>query len=97
MLIQIGTAHVWLGDEERDLHAGGLVFIPTNTWISLKNTGTEPISLVAIFSAPGFEDYLRCKSVPAGEKVTSIAMEEIKDSAHKGHVAFEAFEKAPKN
>ena len=52
VLIQTGTAHVWLGDEERDLHAGGLVFIPTNTWIILKNTGTEPISLIAIFSAP---------------------------------------------
>ncbi len=53
VLIQTGTAHVWLGDEERELRAGGLVFIPTNTWITLKNTWTEPISLVAIFSAPG--------------------------------------------
>jgi quercetin dioxygenase-like cupin family protein len=28
LLIQSGTAHVWLGDQERDLHAGGLVFSP---------------------------------------------------------------------
>ena len=27
LLIQSGMAHVWLGDQERDLHAGGLVFI----------------------------------------------------------------------
>jgi hypothetical protein len=26
-------------DNERDLHAGGLVFIPEDTWISLKNIG----------------------------------------------------------
>ena len=39
LLIQGGTAHVWLGDQERDLHAGGLVFIPANTWISGKNVG----------------------------------------------------------
>jgi len=97
VLIQTGTAHVWLGDEERELHAGGRVFIPTNTWITLKNTWTEPISLVAIFSAPGFEDYLRCRSVLANEKVTSIGMEEIKDCAHEGHVTFEAMEKNPKN
>jgi oxalate decarboxylase/phosphoglucose isomerase-like protein (cupin superfamily) len=97
LLVQTGTAHVWLGEEEPDLHAGGLVFIPANTWISLKNTGTEPNSLVAIFSAPGFEDYLRCRSVPAGERVTSIAMDGIKDCAHEGHVVFEAFEKNPKN
>lgn len=97
VLIQTGTAHVWLGDEERDLHAGGLVFIPTNTWITLKNTWSEPISLVAIFSAPGFDDYLRCRSVPANEKVTAIGMDEIKDCAHEGHVTFEAMEKTPKN
>src|SRR5215813_3139467 len=28
LLIHTGTARVWLGDQERDLHAGGLVFIP---------------------------------------------------------------------
>jgi quercetin dioxygenase-like cupin family protein len=97
LLIQTGTAHIWLGDEERDLHAGGLVFIPANTWIALKNTGTEPNSLVAIFSAPGFEEYLRCRSVPASEKGTSISMEEIKGCAHEGHVTYEAFEKNSKN
>jgi hypothetical protein len=26
-------------------------FIPANTWVSLKNIGTEPISLTFIFSA----------------------------------------------
>lgn len=54
LLLQTGTAHVWLGDQERDVDAGGLVFIPSHTWISLKNTGTEPIGLTFIFSAPGF-------------------------------------------
>jgi len=32
LLMQGGVAHVWLGDQERDLHTGGLVFIPANTW-----------------------------------------------------------------
>src|SRR6476646_2050187 len=40
VLIHSGTAHIWLGDQERDLHAGGLVFIPANTWVSAKNIGT---------------------------------------------------------
>jgi quercetin dioxygenase-like cupin family protein len=64
LLIQSGTAHVSLGEQERDLHAGGLVFIPANTWISGKNIGTEPIALTFVFSAPGFEDAMRCNSVP---------------------------------
>jgi len=85
VLIHSGTAHVWLGDQERDLHAGGLLFIPSNTWVSLKNIGTEPISLTFIFSAPGFEDTMRCNSVPAGETPTQITPEQQKDCAHLGH------------
>jgi quercetin dioxygenase-like cupin family protein len=85
LLIHSGTAHVWLGDQERDLHAGGLVFIPANTWISAKNIGSEPISLTFVFSAPGFEDTMRCNSVPAGETPTLITPEQQKDCAHLGH------------
>jgi len=85
VLIHSGKAHVWLGDEERDLHAGGLVFIPANTWISLKNIGSEPISLTFIFSAPGFENTMRCNSVPSGETPTTITPEQQEECAHLGH------------
>ena len=85
LLIQSGTAHIWLGDQERDLHAGGLVFIPANTWISGKNIGTEPIALTFVFSAPGFEETMRCNSVPAGETPTQITPEQQRDCAHLGH------------
>ena len=85
VLFHSGTAHVWLGDKERDLHAGGLVFIPANTWISAKNIGTEPVLLTFIFSAPGFEDTMRCNSVPAGEAPTEITPEQQTECAHLGH------------
>ena len=85
VLIHSGKAHVWLGDQERELHAGGLVFIPANTWISLKNTGAEPVGLTFIFSAPGFEDTMRCNSVPASEPTTTITPEQQEECAHLGH------------
>src|SRR5499433_1981487 len=44
VLIQTGSAHVWLGTQERDVHAGAIVFIPSDTWVSLKNTGNENIT-----------------------------------------------------
>ena len=96
VLIQSGKGHVWLGDQERDLHAGALVFIPANTWVSLKNTGAEPVSLTFIFSAPGFEDTMRCNSVPAGETPTQITPEQQKECAHLGH-AENASRDRPKN
>jgi quercetin dioxygenase-like cupin family protein len=96
VLIQSGKAHVWLGDQERDLQSGGLVFIPANTWVSLKNIGAEPISLTFIFSAPGFEDTMRCNSVPAGEKPTQITPEQQKDCAHLGHAENASRQEQPK-
>ncbi|MBI3477045.1 MAG: cupin domain-containing protein [Acidobacteria bacterium] len=95
LLIQTGKAHVWLGDEESDLHAGGLVFIPAQTWVSAKNTGTEPISLMFIFSAPGFEDTMRCNSVPAGETPTPITPEQQRDCAHLGHAENASMQEKP--
>ena len=96
VLIQSGTAHVWLGDQERDLHAGGLVFIPSNTWVSLKNIGTGPVSLTFIFSAPGFDDTMRCNSVPAGETPTQITPEQQRDCAHLGHAENASRQEQPK-
>jgi quercetin dioxygenase-like cupin family protein len=85
LLIQSGAAHIWLGDQERDLHAGGMVFIPANTWITGKNIGNEPIALTFVFSAPGFEETMRCNSVPASETPTQITPEQQHDCAHLGH------------
>src|SRR5882762_7088236 len=96
VLLHSGKAHVWLGDQERDLHAGGLVFIPANTWISLKNIGTESISLTFIFSAPGFEDTMRCNSVPAGETPSQITPEQQVACAHLGHAESASKQEQPK-
>ena len=90
LLVQTGTAHVTLNDKEYDVHAGGTVFFPAMTWVSLKNTGKDNISLVFIFSAPGFEENMRCGSVPAGQSPPPINTDELKDCAHKGHVEYEA-------
>ena len=84
LLIQTGTAHVWLGDKEYDARAGALVFIPAETWISLKNTGTENISLVAVWNEPGFEEMLRCGSVPKGQVGEQISRDGVQDCYHHG-------------
>jgi len=88
VLIEKGTIHAHVGDQERDLHAGGMVFIPASTWVSLKNTGSETASIVAIFSAPGFEDHMRCESVPANEKPTTISLAEENECDQMGHVVY---------
>ncbi|HXN25073.1 MAG TPA: cupin domain-containing protein [Candidatus Dormibacteraeota bacterium] len=90
LLVQTGTAHVTLNDKEYDVHAGGTVYFPALTWVSLKNIGTGNISLVFIFSAPGFEENMRCGSVLAGQPAPPITTDELRACAHKGHVEYEA-------
>lgn len=88
LFIQKGTVHVRLGDQQRDLHAGGMAFIPAYTWVSVKNSSAATASLVAIFSAPAFENHLRCMSVPAGEKPTPMTAAEQKECDREGHVIY---------
>ena len=94
--IEKGTVHVHLGDQERDLHAGGTVFIPAHTWVSVKNAGAETASVVFVFSAPGFENYMRCDSVLSNEKVTPLSLEEQNRCAREGHVIYKDLEENSK-
>ena len=95
--IEKGTVHVHLGEQERDLHAGGTVFIPANTWVDIKNAGTERVSVVFVFSAPGFENYMRCDSVLPNEKATPLSLEGQKECSHQGHVTYKDLDERPKN
>jgi quercetin dioxygenase-like cupin family protein len=97
LLIEKGTVRAHVGNQERDLHAGGMVFIPAYTWVGVKNTSTETESGVAIFSAPGFEDHIRCETVLANEKPTPISRTEENECDHLGHVVYkDRGEKDPK-
>ncbi len=92
LYIEKGTVHVHLGDDERDLHAGGTAFIPAFTWVNVRNVGTETASIVAVFSAPGFENHMRCESVLPNEKATPLSLEEHEECDHEGHVAYKGRE-----
>src|SRR5262249_17372445 len=94
--IEKGTVHVHLGDKERDLHAGGMVFIPAQTWVSVKNAGTETAGVVFVFSAPGFDEYMRCESVLPNEKPAPISPQKDKEYEHLGHVIYKQVEENPK-
>ena len=88
VLIHSGVAHVSLGDQQRDLHPGGLVFIPANTWIGLTNVSKEFLSVTFIFSAPGFDQFQRCISVPAGQVPTPMTEDDLRRCEAPGHMIY---------
>jgi quercetin dioxygenase-like cupin family protein len=84
LFLQTGTARVHLGDSVRVVHAGATVFIPAGAWISADNVGSAAVKLVAIFSAPGFEDFMRDTSAREGEKNVPLSQAE-EDAVEKKH------------
>ena len=76
LYLQTGTARVHLGEVVREVHAGATVFVPAGTLISLSNIGKDVIGLAVIFSAPGFEDFMRAGSVREGEKNVPLSQAE---------------------
>jgi quercetin dioxygenase-like cupin family protein len=73
LFLQNGRARVSLGDTVREVHGGATVFIPANTWISVTNIGTDAISAIFVFSAPGFEEFMRAESVSEGDKLIPLS------------------------
>ena len=77
LIVQSGTVRVTLGDKLQEAQAGAVVFIPRDTWIGVENIGKEHVSLIGVFSAPGYEEYMRAISVLEGEKITPLSQEEL--------------------
>lgn len=93
LFLEKGTARVHLGDAVRDVHAGATIFIPADTWIAVSNIGSVSISMECVFSAPGFEEFVRENSVREGEK--NVPMTEAEDAATQKRHSHEVVYKQP--
>jgi len=77
IIIQSGAGKVTLGNQVQEAHAGTVVFIPRNTWISMDNVGKDKLTHTDVFSSPGYEQYLRSISVPEGQPIVPLSKSEI--------------------
>lgn len=76
LLIRRGTGVVSLDGAESTVTDGGVVYIARNTVVSVRNTGSTPLSIAFIFPHSGYGTYLREWSVPAGEPVHPLTASE---------------------
>jgi hypothetical protein len=72
-----------------------LVFIPRDTWISATNASHSPIHLLAIFSRPGFENYMRAISARPGEPLKPLSQDELTRLRTLGHATYWDTSKGP--
>ena len=92
LFIHRGTGVARLGSREAVVSAGATVYIPRNVSVGLRNTGTEPLSLVFIFPEPdGMAGQMRSGSVSEGEKPTPFTADELATRNARGgeHIVFD--------
>ena len=91
IFVHRGSGLARLGAREAAVSAGATIYIPANTLISLRNTGSEPLGIAFIFSKPGFEELMRDNSVLEGEPVTPVSDEERARirARHSWHTVYE--------
>lgn len=77
IFIHGGTGLASLGGREATVSSGATIYMPRNTVVGLRNTGTEPLKIAAFFSQPGYEEYLREITVPEGQIATPLTIEEL--------------------
>jgi quercetin dioxygenase-like cupin family protein len=91
LFVHRGSGLASLGSREAVVTAGATIYIPPNTRVSLKNTGTEPLTIVFLFPQPEVANYLRDASVAEGERAVPFSSEEFAAlrARHRGHITFE--------
>jgi quercetin dioxygenase-like cupin family protein len=77
IFIHGGTGLASLAGRQATVTTGATIYMPRNAVVGLRNTGTEPLKIVAIFSQPGYEEYLREISVPEGQTPAPLGVEEL--------------------
>jgi quercetin dioxygenase-like cupin family protein len=91
IFVHRGSGIATLGSREGPISAGSTVYIPRNTRVSLRNTGSEPLGIAFIFSKPGFEQLMRENSVLEGEPATPVTAEEFAAirARHRWHTVYD--------
>jgi len=76
VFVHRGSGVAGLGTRTSAVGTGGTLYIPRDTRITLRNTGSEPLGIVFIFSRPGFEELMRENSVLEGQPAAPMSPEE---------------------
>jgi oxalate decarboxylase/phosphoglucose isomerase-like protein (cupin superfamily) len=91
LFVHRGTGLASLGSREAVVTEGATIYIRPNARVSLRNTGTEPLTVLFFFPQPAMADYFRDMSVPEGERPVPFSADEFAATRarHRAHIVFE--------
>jgi mannose-6-phosphate isomerase-like protein (cupin superfamily) len=91
LFVHRGSGVAMLGAREAAVSEGSTIYIPPNTRVSVKNTGTTPLTIVFLFPQSELGDYFRDGSVAEGQQAVPFTPEEFAAmrARHREHITFE--------
>jgi mannose-6-phosphate isomerase-like protein (cupin superfamily) len=95
VIFEEGGATVTVGDKRVATGPHSIAFIPRNTWVSIANTSKQVIHSYGLFSRQGFERYMRALSVPEGDPVTPLNLDDLPRLRAMGHATYWDASKGP--
>ena len=88
LLLEEGGATVMVGDKWAATGPRSMVFIPRDTWISATNKSKQAIHVVAVFSRPGFDRYMRAIGATPGAPTSAVNPDELPRLRALGHATY---------
>ena len=91
LFVHRGSGVATLGSREAGVSEGATIYIPPNTRVSLRNTGTTALTIVFLFPESEVGEYYRDASVAEGEQPVPFTAEEFAAmrARHREHITFE--------
>lgn len=91
LFIHRGSGVVELGDEKEAFTEGATIFIPKDVRVTVRNTGSGPLSVAFFFSKPGFETFLREMSALEDASLVPLSPQELRAirKRHEWHTVYE--------
>ncbi len=92
LFVHQGNGLATLGSQQRVVTMGATIYIPPKTRVSLKNTGTQTLSVFFVFPRPEMvSEYYREMTVAEGERVVPFTAEEFAAfrARHRDHIVFD--------
>ena len=88
VFVHRGRGVAMLNDRSADVAPGTTIYVPHGTRVTLRNTGSEPITIAFVFADASMSSYFRDGTVPEGQPATPMTAADVaaRRERHRQHI-----------